>query len=186
MDRAYEGNETRQLVLELNMIPVVPPKSNRLDPWEYDRELYKKRNEVERLFRRLKGFRRIFSRFEKLDVVFLAFIYFAFIVEGSAVGGIGLVLKDDVFRRSAEIGYWLGEGYWGRGIATEAVRALTEYAFVTFDLCRLHAGVFEWNPASMRVLEKAGYTLEARHRKNVTKDGETIDRLVYALVRPSD
>ena len=81
MDRAYEGNETRQLVLELNMIPVVPPKSNRLDPWEYDRQLYKKRNEVERLFRRLKGFRRIFSRFEKLDIVFLAFIYFAFIVE---------------------------------------------------------------------------------------------------------
>jgi transposase len=81
MDRAYEGKETRQLVLELNMIPVVPPKSNRLDPWEYDRELYKKRNEVERLFRRLKGFRRIFSRFEKLDVVFLAFIYLAFIVE---------------------------------------------------------------------------------------------------------
>src|SRR6516225_5526440 len=72
---------TRQLVLELNMIPVVPPKSNRRDPWDYDRELYKKRNEVERLFRRLKGFRRIFSRFEKLDVVFLAFIYFAFIVE---------------------------------------------------------------------------------------------------------
>ena len=61
--------------------PVVPPKSNRLAPWEYDRELYKKRNQVERLFRRLKGFRRIFSRFEKLDVVFLAFIYFAFIIE---------------------------------------------------------------------------------------------------------
>jgi transposase len=81
MDRAYEGDETRQLVLELGMIPVVPPKSNRLDPWEYDRELYKKRNEVERLFRRLKGFRRIFSRFEKLDVVFLAFLYFALIVE---------------------------------------------------------------------------------------------------------
>ena len=81
MDRAYEGNATRQLVLELNMTPVVPPKSNRLDPWEYDRELYKKRNEVERLFRRLKGFRRIFSRFDKLDVVFLAFIYFAFIME---------------------------------------------------------------------------------------------------------
>jgi transposase len=81
MDKAYEGNETRQLVLDLGMIPVVPPKSNRLDPWEYDRELYKKRNEVERLFRRLKGFRRIFSRFEKLDVVFLAFINFVLIVE---------------------------------------------------------------------------------------------------------
>ena len=85
MDKAYEGNETRQLVLDLGMIPVVPPKSNRLDPWEYDRELYKKRNEVERLFRRLKGFRRIFSRFEKLDVVFLAFIQFALIVEAMRV-----------------------------------------------------------------------------------------------------
>ena len=81
MDKAYEGNQTRQLVLDLGMIPEVPPKSNRLDPWEYDRELYKKRNEVKRLFRRLKGFRRIFSRFEKLDVVFLAFIIFVRIVD---------------------------------------------------------------------------------------------------------
>jgi transposase len=81
MDRAYEGDETRQLVLDLGMIPVVPPKSSRLTPWEYDRALYKKRNEIERLFRRLKGFRRIFSRFEKLDVVFLAFLHFALIVE---------------------------------------------------------------------------------------------------------
>ena len=81
MDKAYEGNETRQLVLDLGMIPVVPLKSNRIDPWEYDRELYRKRNEVERLFRRLKGFRRIFSRFEKLDVVFLAFINFVLIVD---------------------------------------------------------------------------------------------------------
>ena len=84
MDKAYEGNETRQLVLDLGMVPVVPPKSNRVDVWEYDRELYKKRNEIERLFRRLKGFRRIFSRFEKLDVVFLAFLYFALIVEALA------------------------------------------------------------------------------------------------------
>jgi len=81
MDRAYEGNETRQLVLDLGFIPVVPPKSNRTEPWEYDREMYKRRNEVERLFRRLKGFRRIFSRFEKLDVMFTAFIHFALIVE---------------------------------------------------------------------------------------------------------
>ena len=81
MDKAYEGDETRQTVLDLGMIPVVPPKSNRLNPWEYNRELYKKRNEIERLFRRLKGFRRIFSRFEKLDVIFLAFLYFALIVE---------------------------------------------------------------------------------------------------------
>lgn len=81
MDRAYEGDETRQLVLALGMIPVVPPERNRVDPWAYDRALYTKRNEIERLFRRLKGFRRIFSRFEKLDIVLLAFIHFALIVE---------------------------------------------------------------------------------------------------------
>ena len=81
MDRAYEGDETRQLVLELGFTPVVPPKQNRLDPWQYDRVMYRRRNEIERLFRRLKGFRRIFSRFDKLDVMFTAFIHFALIVE---------------------------------------------------------------------------------------------------------
>jgi transposase len=70
MDRAYESDETRQLALEMNMIPVVPPKSNRREPWEYDRELYKKRNQIERLFLRLKGFRRIFSRFENSMLCF--------------------------------------------------------------------------------------------------------------------
>ena len=82
MDRAYEGNETRQLALELNFIPVVPPKSDRVDPWEYDHAMYKRRNEIERLFRRLKGFRRIFSRFQKLDVIFIGFILFALIIDG--------------------------------------------------------------------------------------------------------
>jgi transposase len=81
MDRAYEGDETRQLALDLGLIPVVPPKANRLHPWDYDRALYKKRNEIERLFRRLKGFRRIFSRFEKLDSLFRGFLSFALIVE---------------------------------------------------------------------------------------------------------
>ena len=81
MDRAYEGDETRQLALDLGLIPVVPPKRDRLNPWPYDRTLYKKRNEIERLFRRLKGYRRIFSRFEKLDALFLGFLSFAFIVE---------------------------------------------------------------------------------------------------------
>lgn len=79
MDRAYEGDDTRQLVCDLNCIPVVPPKRNRRTPWAYDRQRYKQRNEVERLFRRLKGFRRIFSRFDKLDVVFTFFIYLALI-----------------------------------------------------------------------------------------------------------
>ena len=82
MDRAYEGDETRQLAVELGSVPVVPPKGNRRAPWDYDRTLYKRRNEIDRLFRRLKGFRRLFSRFEKLDVMFLAFITFALIIEG--------------------------------------------------------------------------------------------------------
>lgn len=82
MDRAYEGNETRQLALDLGFIPVVPPKSNRLEPWDYDRAMYKRRNEVERLFRRLKGYRRVFSRFEKLDLMFLGFISFVLVADG--------------------------------------------------------------------------------------------------------
>ena len=81
MDKAYEGDETRQLVLELKMLPVVPPRSNRLSVWEYDKEMYKKRDEVKRLFRQLKGFRRIFSRFDKLDCVFMFFIHFALVTD---------------------------------------------------------------------------------------------------------
>ena len=81
MDTAYEGNETWRLSMKMGYSPVVPPHPNRLNPWQYDRELYKKRNEVERLFRRLKGFRRVFTRYDKLDVVFIGFITFAFIVE---------------------------------------------------------------------------------------------------------
>ena len=81
MDKAREDNATRQLALDLGFDPVVPPKHNRTDPWEYNKELYKRRNEVERLFRRLKGFRRIFSRFEKLNVILLGFIVFALIIE---------------------------------------------------------------------------------------------------------
>ena len=82
MDRAYEGDATRHLASDLGYVPVVPPKHNRRTPWEYDRVLYTRRNEIERLFRRLKGFRRLFSRFEKLDVMFVAFINFALIVDG--------------------------------------------------------------------------------------------------------
>ena len=81
MDRAYEGNETRQLALALGFTPVVPPLATRVEPWQYDRHMYKRRNEIERLFRRLKGFRRVFSRFEKLDVIFLDFILFSLIIE---------------------------------------------------------------------------------------------------------
>ncbi|HEX8201778.1 MAG TPA: GNAT family protein, partial [Isosphaeraceae bacterium] len=106
----------------------------------------------------------------------------AIAVGGEAVGGIGIGLRDDVARRSAEIGYWLGRAHWGRGLATTAVTALTAWSFAHFDLCRIDAAVFAWNPASARVLEKAGYALEGRLRKSVTKDGRTIDQLLYARV----
>lgn len=81
MDRAYEGNETRECVEKCGFDPVVPPKSNRLKPWIYDKTTYKRRNEIERLFRRLKAFRRVFTRFEKLDLMFTAFIHMALIME---------------------------------------------------------------------------------------------------------
>ena len=81
MDRAYEGDETRALAISLGFNPVVPPKKNRLEPWEYDEELYKKRNEVERFFRRYDRYRRIFTRYDKLDVMFLNYFTFALIVD---------------------------------------------------------------------------------------------------------
>ena len=81
MDRAYEGDETRALAMELGYVTVVPPKSNRKNPWDYDKQLYKQRNQVEILFLRLKRFRRIFTRYDKLDITFLAFVYLALIVD---------------------------------------------------------------------------------------------------------
>ena len=107
---------------------------------------------------------------------------FAIVVDGEAAGGIGFIVQEDVARRSVEIGYWLGETYWGRGIATAAVRAISERVFATLDVCRIYATVFESNPASWRVLEKAGFVFEGRLRKAVTKSGDTIDALMYALV----
>jgi len=81
MDRAYEGHETLQLARELGYTPVVPPNPNRLAAWPYNRVIYRRRNEIERLFRRLKGYRRVFCRFDKLDALFSGFIVFALIVE---------------------------------------------------------------------------------------------------------
>lgn len=102
--------------------------------------------------------------------------------EGEAAGAVGVVFKNDVHRHSAEIGYWLGEKYWGKGITTRAVRALTDYVFQHYHIYRIYAGIFEYNHASARVLEKAGYDLEARLKKNVTKNGKTVDELIFAKV----
>ena len=109
---------------------------------------------------------------------------FAIAVSGEAVGGIGFVLQPDVERVSAEIGYWLGESFWGRGIVTEALVAVTRYALETRGLTRVFAVPFATNAASCRVLEKAGYTLEGRLRRSAIKDGAIIDQLQYAFIVP--
>lgn len=109
--------------------------------------------------------------------------YLAIDVDGEVVGGVGVEPGGDVFRRSAEIGYWLGHAHWGRGILSEALPAVIDYAFRRFDIVRLWAGVFDGNAASARVLEKSGFALEARLQASVWKDGRIIDQLVYALVR---
>ncbi len=104
-------------------------------------------------------------------------------IDGAAAGGIGFQRREGVYARTAGIGYWLGQKYWGGGIATEALRLLTEHVFATTDLLRLEAQVFEWNPASCRVLEKSGYALEGRMRRAVIKDGHLIDYFLYARLR---
>lgn len=108
---------------------------------------------------------------------------FAIVVDGRPVGGAGLMRKEDLARFSAEMGYWLGRRHWGRGIATDAARAITRHAFAAFDFERLEAGVLAWNPASCRVLEKTGFALESRQRRGAFKDGRFVDRLVYVLLR---
>jgi ribosomal-protein-alanine N-acetyltransferase len=107
---------------------------------------------------------------------------FAIAVDDEAVGSVGFVLRTDVERVSAEIGYWLAEPYWGRGITTEALAALTKYAIGTHGLTRIYALPFAWNLPSCRVLEKAGYVLEARLRRSAIKDGQITDQMQYAYI----
>lgn len=108
--------------------------------------------------------------------------YFAICSDTEAIGGIGFTLHADVERISAEIGYWLGEPFWGKGIVTEALMATTQYAISTHGLCRVYAVPYETNKASFRVLEKAGYQLEGRMKKSALKDNRVIDQLLYAYV----
>lgn len=109
---------------------------------------------------------------------------FAIEVAGDAVGGIGYHRGKDVERVSAEIGYWLARTHWGRGIMTSALRAATRVAFANHpDLNRVFAVPYAWNPASARVLEKAGYRLEGRMRQSAFKDGTLVDQWLYAILR---
>ncbi|HEV2856532.1 MAG TPA: GNAT family N-acetyltransferase [Thermoanaerobaculia bacterium] len=103
---------------------------------------------------------------------------------GEAIGGIGLLPLEDVARFTAEVGYWLGEAYWGRGFAAEALRHFSVYVFESFHFERLEAWVFTTNAASARVLEKAGYEHEATTRRSVFKDGRFLDCYLYTRFRP--
>jgi RimJ/RimL family protein N-acetyltransferase len=109
---------------------------------------------------------------------------FAIASEHELIGGVGVDPQADVYRRSGELGYWLAEPFWGQGIATAAARAMIEYAFTKLDLVRVYAGVFATNPASARVLEKAGLQFEGRSCAAVFKNGQLIDELRYAILRP--
>ena len=108
---------------------------------------------------------------------------FAIERDGEAIGGVGVDRRSDVRAGTGEIGYWVAEPFWGRGIATAAARFISDYAFRAFPFVRLQASVFDANPASARVLQKAGYTLEGRLRRAYTKDGHQGDLLVYARLR---
>lgn len=100
-------------------------------------------------------------------------------VDGAAVGSIGILPQTDVYRKNAELGYWLGQSYWGRGIMTEAVDAIVRYAFQHFDIHRIYASVFERNLASIRVLEKCGFSRETIHYQAILKDGVVMDEYLY-------
>lgn len=104
-------------------------------------------------------------------------------VQGEAAGGIGLHGMKDVYKYNCEIGYWLSENHWGKGITTEAVGAMVKFAFEQNRWLRLFACIFENNPTSMRVLEKNGFHLEAIHKKAVMKGGELMDEHLYALLK---
>lgn len=102
--------------------------------------------------------------------------------EGALAGVVGLVPQTDVYRISAEIGYWLGESFWGKGIMTEAVKRMVDYGFNHLNLVRIFTGVFDFNKGSQRVLEKAGFQLECIFRKALIKNGVVCDEYRFAVI----
>lgn len=104
-------------------------------------------------------------------------------VGGKAVGSIGVFVKDDVYRRTAEIGYWLAEPYWNQQIMTNAVQQIVQDAFSRYDIVRIFAEVFAWNKASQRVLQKAGFTNEGTKKQSIYKNGTVGDACIYALLK---
>jgi RimJ/RimL family protein N-acetyltransferase len=110
-------------------------------------------------------------------------LIFVIAVDDKLAGVIGLEMRSDIYRKAPLLGYWLGEEFWGRGIATEAVKLITNYAFSTLDIVRIQAGILSSNPRSMRVLEKAGYTMEGVLKNSIFKNGAVLDEWVYGMVK---
>lgn len=107
----------------------------------------------------------------------------AILLEEELIGSVGVVLKEDIHRKNAEIGYWIAEPYWGRGYATQAVRLMVDYTFQNYDVTRIFASTFDYNVASQRVLEKSGFRKEARLRKALFKNGRYADEMIMALLK---
>jgi len=126
----------------------------------------------------------------RAGVDYLEFVYeqtpersFAIEHDGEAIGGVGFQIGVDISRVSAEMGYWLSESFWGRGIATRVVQASSDWAFDYYQVTRVYAMVFSHNVASMRVLEKAGFEREGVMRRSAIKNGVILDQVLYAKVR---
>jgi len=114
---------------------------------------------------------------EKKDIVR------AIILDDEFIGTIGVFVKDDVYSLSAEIGYWLAEPFWGRGIMTKCVKDLCDYVFLNYNIIRIFTEIFAYNEGSKRVLEKAGFKFEGTKRKSIYKNGNVYDSLAYALIK---
>lgn len=111
-------------------------------------------------------------------------VNFVIEVNGELAGVIGIDFREDIYRKSPLLGYWLRQDYWGKGIMTEVVKTVTSYAFANLDIVRIQAGVLSNNPRSMRVLEKAGYIKEGILKNNIIKNGTILDEHIYGFVKP--
>lgn len=107
----------------------------------------------------------------------------AIIVDGEYVGTVGIFIKDDVYCLSAEIGYWLAEPFWGKGIMTQCAKEICAYIFKNYNIIRIFTEIFSFNEGSKRVLEKAGFSYEGTKRKGIYKNGIIYDSYVYALIK---
>jgi ribosomal-protein-alanine N-acetyltransferase len=108
---------------------------------------------------------------------------FALCLNNEAIGGIGVHPQQDIHEKCAELGYWLAEPFWGKGIASKAVLKMIDFAFLNFDIVRLYARPFSSNIGSQKVLEKCGFKLEARLKKSIFKNGVYMDELIYSIVK---